>query len=219
MSAKPSLILISLLICICFAFIGAVATFVHESFVTRVSDVVSIGQQLSLMCIGQDVRGNIKLSRKAILPQAKEICFTDEDAKPTKVASQIWASIEDDDCDSQGKHSGTTDVAESQNLSATDCGGRQAEAFSAIDTIQKDKKDEAGSGIRAKDLKTWDNSTSKVYQIRARGLVLDLGGGLKGMYRFEKHDKGDYKVGDELRVQCSSFTGKGVPIMSLVKDE
>ncbi|ERM98540.1 hypothetical protein AMTR_s00113p00140210, partial [Amborella trichopoda] len=37
----------------------------HEP-VVRVSDAVSVGQELSLMCIGQDVRGNIKLSLKAI---------------------------------------------------------------------------------------------------------------------------------------------------------
>ncbi|TVU29213.1 hypothetical protein EJB05_20771, partial [Eragrostis curvula] len=36
--------------------------------VSKVSDVVSVGQVLSLTCIGQDVRGNIKLSLKATLP-------------------------------------------------------------------------------------------------------------------------------------------------------
>eukprot|EP01018_Ginkgo_biloba_P018069 Gb_20425 [translate_table: standard] len=39
--------------------------------VSRVSDVVSVGQQLSLMCIGRDLRGNVKLSLKATLPQPK----------------------------------------------------------------------------------------------------------------------------------------------------
>lgn len=33
--------------------------------------MVSVGQHLSLMCIGQDVRGNIKLSLKSTLPQPK----------------------------------------------------------------------------------------------------------------------------------------------------
>jgi polyribonucleotide nucleotidyltransferase len=36
--------------------------------VSKVSDVVSVGQSLSLTCVGQDVRGNIKLSLKATLP-------------------------------------------------------------------------------------------------------------------------------------------------------
>ncbi|XP_052143755.1 polyribonucleotide nucleotidyltransferase 2, mitochondrial [Oryza glaberrima] len=43
----------------------------HEK-VSKVSDVVSVGQVLSLTCIGQDLRGNIKLSLKATLPHAHE---------------------------------------------------------------------------------------------------------------------------------------------------
>lgn len=35
--------------------------------VVRVSDVVSVGQQLSVMCIGRDLRGNVKVSLKAML--------------------------------------------------------------------------------------------------------------------------------------------------------
>lgn len=37
--------------------------------VSKVSDVVSVGQVLNLMCIGLDVRGNINLSLKATLPK------------------------------------------------------------------------------------------------------------------------------------------------------
>lgn len=29
----------------------------------------------------------------------------------------------------------------------------------------------------------------------------------------------DFNVGDELPVQCSSFTSKGIPVMSLVDEE
>ncbi|CAL4886676.1 unnamed protein product [Urochloa decumbens] len=43
----------------------------HEP-VAKISDVVTVGQVLSLMCIGQDVRGNIKLSLKATLPQPRK---------------------------------------------------------------------------------------------------------------------------------------------------
>jgi polyribonucleotide nucleotidyltransferase len=39
--------------------------------VSKVSDVVSVGQVLSLTCIGQDVRGNIKLSLKTTLPPSR----------------------------------------------------------------------------------------------------------------------------------------------------
>jgi polyribonucleotide nucleotidyltransferase len=40
--------------------------------VSKVSDVVSVGQSLSLTCVGQDVRGNIKLSLKATLPPPRD---------------------------------------------------------------------------------------------------------------------------------------------------
>lgn len=30
--------------------------------------------------------------------------------------------------------------------------------------------------------------------------------------------KKDFGVGEELRVKCSSFSGKGIPVMSLVED-
>ncbi|RWR91768.1 hypothetical protein CKAN_02094200 [Cinnamomum micranthum f. kanehirae] len=30
--------------------------------------------------------------------------------------------------------------------------------------------------------------------------------------------KRDFKVGEELRVQCSSFSSKGIPVMSLLDD-
>lgn len=233
----------------------------HEP-VSRVSDVVSIGQKLSLMCIEQDVRGNIKLSLKA-----KKSSFADERcAAPKNGASEVWASVSDK-CNDQEKHSGTKEInvtkyeaaevktsaasdssffirsaAEcdeeeeklaalsqdkilstsassdqpSPNESAADCDGENS---GCLNQGFKCKKAEAGSGIRAKDLKLGTVVTAKVYQIRARGLVLDLGRGLKGMYRFEANDKRDIKVGDEVRVQCCSFTGKGVPVMSRVKDE
>ncbi|CAM8999229.1 unnamed protein product [Rhodiola kirilowii] len=43
----------------------------HEP-VSRVTDVISIGQQLSLMCIGQDLHGNIKLSLKAMTSSVRK---------------------------------------------------------------------------------------------------------------------------------------------------
>ncbi|KAJ4769206.1 Polyribonucleotide nucleotidyltransferase [Rhynchospora pubera] len=52
--------------------------------VSKVSDVVSVGQQLSLMCVGQDLRGNLKLSLKAMLPTPKKNLLD----SPVHVASQ-----------------------------------------------------------------------------------------------------------------------------------
>lgn len=34
----------------------------------------------------------------------------------------------------------------------------------------------------------------------------------------QTNGKRDFEVGDELRVVCSSFTGKGIPVMTLVDD-
>lgn len=48
--------------------------------------------------------------------------------------------------------------------------------------IQRPEREESGA---EKDLKVGTEVTAKVHQIRAHGLVLDLGGGLRGMYRFE----------------------------------
>lgn len=68
----------------------------HEP-VSRVSDVVSVGQQLSLRCIGQDVRGNIKLSLKAVSPQpGADVKGVVEGSVPVnKQATDVWASVGD----------------------------------------------------------------------------------------------------------------------------
>ncbi|KAG1366250.1 Polyribonucleotide nucleotidyltransferase 2, mitochondrial [Cocos nucifera] len=67
----------------------------HEP-VSRVSDVVSVGQDLSVMCIGQDVRGNIKLSLKAVLPWAgsEKKNLESQDSVPPKQEVNVWASME-----------------------------------------------------------------------------------------------------------------------------
>lgn len=39
----------------------------HER-IERISDYLVIGQELSVVCIGRDLRGNLKLSRKMTLP-------------------------------------------------------------------------------------------------------------------------------------------------------
>lgn len=48
---------------------------------------------------------------------------------------------------------------------------------------EKESKD--NEPVKKKNMKLGTEVTAKVYQIRAHGLVLDLGGGLRGMYRFE----------------------------------
>ncbi|KAF8768924.1 hypothetical protein HU200_007490 [Digitaria exilis] len=64
----------------------------HEP-VSKVSDVVTVGQGLSLMCIGQDVRGNIKLSLKATLPKPRK--KKDSEIKDPLPSQGVgWAAVE-----------------------------------------------------------------------------------------------------------------------------
>jgi len=244
--------------------------------VSRVSDVVSIGQQVSLMCIGQDVRGNIKLSLKATLPRpGSETNYVVEGSVPSaKEEPNIWASVEEvsdgqenqnstseelsgskyemsglnpstssiptilirsaAECDEEEKSaawsqnpksttnpagalksktscpqgdsqfsdsiiSPTKNVKNSKRvlenrekeshsiLKSQDGDGNKYDFASLLRTSDDliDKMDEAKGPISAKKMKIGTKLTAKVYQIRAHGLVLDLGGGLRGMYRFE----------------------------------
>ncbi|KAF5479635.1 hypothetical protein F2P56_000442 [Juglans regia] len=251
----------------------------HEP-VSRVSDVVSVGQQLSLMCIGQDVRGNIKLSLKATLPRPGSDTnnVVEESVPPVKEEPNIWASV-GEVSDEQEKQSSLSEdykmrevnpstsvppvlirsaaecdeeekaAASSQNAKSTtspggapkpsrsDCGvfpvknikkskrvlqkDGEKESISILrsEDGDADKEDEFEASISVKNLKIGTKLIAKVYQIRARGLVLDLGGGLRAMYRFEINEKRDFVVGEEIRVECSSFSSKGIPVVSLVDDQ
>lgn len=63
--------------------------------VSKLSDVVSVGQVLSLTCIGQDVRGNIKLSLKATLPPPKKKGLASNDIAPLPSQEVIgWTAVE-----------------------------------------------------------------------------------------------------------------------------
>ncbi|CAO2842131.1 unnamed protein product [Amaranthus hypochondriacus] len=252
----------------------------HEP-VSQVSDVVSIGQQLSLMCIGQDNRGNIKLSLKATIKNRS----AEGSGEPKEGSSQLSTSVGEksnsqdrlsggnepvvtryeadeintsaasasflirsvEECDEEEKLAASSKGRTSLNSSNPSNPSKERSTSPKKDSVRASKpskesanlktdsvcaskpsgmddsiiKDDnsQGSHLRAKDLKLGTVVTAIVHQIRAHGLVLDLGGGLKGMYRFEKNNKTDVEIGDELRVQCSSFSSKGVPVMSLVEDK
>ncbi|KAG4128577.1 hypothetical protein ERO13_D09G027600v2 [Gossypium hirsutum] len=266
----------------------------HEP-VSRVSDVVSVGQQISLMCIGQDVRGNIKLSRKATLPrpESETKSVVEGSAPVTKEKPNIWASPENmskgeqlestleelvpskmentesnrsaslmpsvvirsaAECDEEEKSAGLSKTSKSapkpkgtlkkgskqkkiqssDNMpdlslsimlseSLSQMGGNKE--FTSQDegeanlSDQNDKETGGKTPVTPQKLKLGTKVTAKIYQIRARGLVLDLGGGIRGMYKFEPNGEREFTVGDELLVQCSSFTSKGIPVMSMVDEE
>ncbi|KAH1091942.1 hypothetical protein J1N35_019199 [Gossypium stocksii] len=266
----------------------------HEP-VSRVSDVVSVGQQISLMCIGQDVRGNIKLSRKATLPppESETKSVVEGSAPVTKEKPNIWASPENmskgeqlestleelvprkmentesnrsasltpsvvirsaAECDEEEKSAGLSKTSKSASKpkgtlkkgskqkkiqssdnmpdlslsvmlseSLSQMGGNKE--FTSQDegeanlSDQNDKETGGKTPVTPQKLKLGTKVTAKIYQIRARGLVLDLGGGIRGMYKFEPNGEKEFTVGDELLVQCSSFSSKGIPVMSMVDEE
>ncbi|KAG6476638.1 hypothetical protein ZIOFF_065883 [Zingiber officinale] len=61
----------------------------HEP-VSKVSDVLSVGQELSVMCIGQDLRGNMRLSLKATSPKKGSV--DNHDPISAKQSVNVWAS-------------------------------------------------------------------------------------------------------------------------------
>ncbi|KAF4381584.1 polyribonucleotide nucleotidyltransferase 2, mitochondrial isoform X1 [Cannabis sativa] len=265
----------------------------HEP-VTRVSDIVSVGQKLTLRCIGQDVRGNIKLSLKAVTQTGSSLKVTQTGSEKNnaheslKEAPKYSVSSEnmfngpekDDDssetseeelvnknegsgadlnslsipqilirsaaeCDEEENSAGLTRNVNSKAkaVGATE-GDRRSKLLSQMkeerksdskfksqdgDELKKtltsffhsrnDTEADTDATVTARSLKLGMKVTAKVYQIRAHGLVLDLGGGLRGMYRFETNGRKDFEIGEELKVECSSFSTKGIPVLSLLDDE
>ncbi|CAL5368211.1 unnamed protein product [Camellia sinensis] len=290
----------------------------HEP-VSRIADVVSIGQQLSLKCIGQDLRGNIKLSLKETLPRpgSETNNLVEGSFAHTKQNLNVWTSVGDMP-NEQGKQlsalgdsplcrneiSRISSPSSSPSIlirSAAECDEEEtsaslnqnpkssSRALNPSDSVKnfkklpsqsdvivstfsdsglfptskanksklfspKEREKESNSNfvsdneaeneytsassshsqddlndkeavveasINSKNLKLGMKVIAKVHQIRARGIVLDLGDGIRGMYRFEDKAGGrrDFEVGGELRVKCSSFTSKGIPVMSMVEDE
>lgn len=248
--------------------------------VSRVSDVISIGQQVSLMCIGQDVRGNIKLSLKATLPQpglqtsVVAGCSVASTVDPPKVRapvddvpneqvkqdlviedsqvgknenSEVFSSLSlptilirsAAECDEEEKSAGlnvnSKSISKTSSSSKSDCksktvssqnneldspfsvsgllSSRNPKKSKSLPSKEKElnsnfvNKDEDENGpISAKKLKLGMKVSAKVHQIRVHGLVLDLGGGIRGMYRFEvchKHYLYDLHAAFELCFQLS----------------
>lgn len=210
--------------------------------------MISVGQQLSLMCIGQDVRGNIKLSLKATLPRPGGMetnNVAEESVLNTKDTHNIWAPVGNEystqeewsagkvevgetkpsilirsaaECDEEEKSSNqsskrnlksrngsqlghrskplrSSDPVDSTPIKSSDLAQHVIDSLSSLSVPfphEKSKKskpsvlDEAGDkDVTPKVMKLGTEVTAKVDQIRAHGLVLALGGGIRGMYRFE----------------------------------
>ncbi|KAK4392969.1 Polyribonucleotide nucleotidyltransferase 2, mitochondrial [Sesamum angolense] len=187
----------------------------HEP-VSRVSDVVSVGQVLNLMCIGLDVRGNINLSLKATLPKlgSNTDPAVGESVAPVPQTPKVWKPVNNFQKEQESKDDPPMGVGESLSSivirSAAECDDEEKSTG-----LSRSCKDEVP--MDAKKLKLGMEVTAKVHQIRAHGLVLDLGGGIRGMFRFETGSRRDFEVGEEMRVKCSSFSSKGIPVMTLVR--
>ncbi|XP_017214739.1 polyribonucleotide nucleotidyltransferase 2, mitochondrial isoform X2 [Daucus carota subsp. sativus] len=264
--------------------------------VSKISDVLSIGQQVTLRCIGQDVRGNIKLSLKATQPQPRRTSnMTVDFVSSTMETPKIWPPVNDVANEQDKQESAMEDMSLDKNessdvtssssseiliRSAAECdeveksavlvknsnsrpktsSNKRSDKKSKVVAPQKNDRDSPisafdlfssknsselktdfkssfrGNGmddgntsanhkssaeapINAKNLKLGNEVLAKVYQIRAHGLVLDLGGGLRGMYKFEVGGRKDFEVGEEVQVKCCSFSSKGIPVMSMLETD
>ena len=99
------------------------------------SDVVSVGQVLNLMCIGLDVRGNINLSLKATLPKTS-----------TSLGQQtpkVWKPSSNPESEQENKDNQPAEAVESLASivirSAAECD--EADKYSALNQPSK------GNGI------------------------------------------------------------------------
>ncbi|KAI4339541.1 hypothetical protein MLD38_024473 [Melastoma candidum] len=224
----------------------------HEP-VARVSDVVSVGQQVTVMCIGQDVRGNIKLSLKATLPQPRRRPddVVDQTAPLAKEGPHIWAAVsdassgqEDDNEERSGSSANETQASSVPSFvirTAAEC--EEQEKSAKLSEISKSSKSNSKTrtiawkskldvgviesckdakedvSLTAKTIRIGTEVIAKVHEVRARGLVLDLGNGIRGLYRFETDEQSNYEAGDQMQVVCTSFNSKGAPVMSMSKDD
>ncbi|KAJ8775171.1 hypothetical protein K2173_020175 [Erythroxylum novogranatense] len=135
-----------------------------------------------------------KQDRKRKIPSEKcDLNLSSLSPIPPSTAISLQTAMS---CDEDGKRTALTSAFKSKSKTST-------------------KQDQ----VNAKTLKLGTKVSATVFQIRTLGLVLDLGGGVRGMYRFESNGCKAFEVGDKLKVKCTSFSSKGIPVMSLVDDE
>jgi polyribonucleotide nucleotidyltransferase len=147
--------------------------------VAKVSDVVTVGQSLSLRCIGQDVRGNIKLSLKATLPQPRsKKDLKTKDPLPSEVSG--WTAVEnmisvdvDAEASSTEHENGTTEDAPAFSTpsviirSAADCdaqddaNGPKKRAKAAKSSPRPYKPASEGHEVRKATAKKSTSATTK----------------------------------------------------------
>lgn len=200
-----------------------------------------------MRCIDTDVRGNIKLSLKALLPKPetksasapekipvvmKDTVSIETSSFGETVATSLPSVVEPPqksklavpavvirtavECD-EAEKSSPVDKNTKPKRAATlkpdrklkSTASKQAGAPEEEEALQstgpeetmtncgetlkkpsrkkKESENEAGesTSVSARKLKIGTEMTAKVQQVRTHGLVLDLGGGIRGMYKFE----------------------------------
>ncbi|KAJ0260948.1 Polyribonucleotide nucleotidyltransferase 2 [Hirschfeldia incana] len=248
----------------------------HEP-VSKVSDVLHIGKYITMMCIDTDVRGNIKLSLKALLPKpdpksascppgkipvVKDTVSIETSSFGETVASLpsvveppqksklavpavvIRTAVECDEAEKSSpvdknttakraatvkpdrklkstasKQTGTHKEEEELKSTAPEVTMTNCAKKPSRKKKQLENEAEESTSVSARKLKIGTEMTAKVQQVRTHGLVLDLGGGIRGMYKFEGDEETEFEIGDALQVKCTSFTTKGIPVMALVDEE
>lgn len=210
----------NLQVCLVFFFLTKMALISCDQ-VSRVSDVVSVGQKISLRCIGQDLRGNIKLSLKATLPGQKaegqngnsvsslesvppvgEVYKSQHETQnstsstslvdtgvgskvnPTSLVSSILIRSAKD-CDEEEKKFAGKNLKFEDTRKPKSASRPKGQSKPSTQNGVKNNKVEVESSTTTRNLKIGMKVRAKIYQVRARGLVLDLGEGVRGMYRFE----------------------------------
>ncbi|OAY69989.1 Polyribonucleotide nucleotidyltransferase 2, mitochondrial [Ananas comosus] len=179
----------------------------HEA-VSKVSDVVSIGQELSLMCIGQDVRGNIKLSLKATRPQHEKKTSEGPDSNstvPPKQQVNVWASVENAPADSDNLESSSGDDESKPNEEEP---LKQSTPSIVIRSAAECDAQDIASG------QTINKKSSKATKSSPRPYSNTDAGEPGGWDEWQR----DFEVEEEIHVECSSFSTKGIPVFSLVKE-
>jgi len=236
--------------------------------VSKVSDVLDIGQCITTMCIETDVRGNIKLSRKALLPKPKRKPASDAgkdpvmkesstvyienssasmpsivtplqksrlsvpavvirtavecneaeksspvndndkprraatskpDRKPKSTASKLIATQKEEEalesiapeetsaeCGEILKQDGKLkSVSPKNNSTASNLVSFSKAKKSTMKENLSENKAEESASVSTRKLKIGTEMTATVDHVRALGLVLDLGGEIRGMYIFQ----------------------------------
>ncbi|CAH2072752.1 unnamed protein product [Thlaspi arvense] len=220
--------------------------------VLKVSDVLHVDKSITVTCIDKDVRGNIKVSLKAVLPKpepkpaskrgkcsvVKESSIEETSSVGEAVASMrsvvepprksrlsvpavvIRTAVECDEAEETLANCGET-LKQDEKLEPSDA--NLVSSSKTRKSFRKERQSENGGGesatITARKLKIGTEVTAKVHVVRPRGLVLDLGGGIRGKYIFEGDEETKFEVGDALKVKCTGFSTEGKPVMALVDDE